>query len=198
MNTNSSTVIVPAPRPADATNDIHGIKPPVEIPNGWAWAGWLLLTLVAVAALAWLWRWWQKKRNAPPPIVVIPPHVRARRKLEHALRLLSEPKLFCFEVSDALRAYLEERFQLRAPERTTEEFLYDLQATTHLNSVQKQSLSEFLTHCDLVKFARHEPTETDLRALHESALRLVDETAPYGEANPASPAPSPETPASVS
>ena len=48
---------------------------------------------------------------------------------------------------------------------------------THILTVdQKQSLQEFLQSCDLVKFARHEPTEAALLELHESALRLVDET----------------------
>jgi hypothetical protein len=108
-----------------------------------------------------------------PPV---PPHVRAKWKLNEALRLISDPRLFCIAVSDALRVYLEERFELRAPERTTEEFLQDLQSTEHLNEEQKRSLTDFLERCDLVKFARFEPNESALRELHESALRLVDET----------------------
>jgi hypothetical protein len=30
----------------------------------------------------------------------------------------------------------------------------------------------------LIKFARYEPTETELRALHAAALRLINETEP--------------------
>jgi len=74
--------------------------------------------------------------------------------------------------------YLEERFEFRAPERTTEEFLYELQATNLLTSDQKRSLGEFLQRCDLVKFAKYEPGEPELQDLHDSALRLVDETEP--------------------
>ncbi|HXJ75379.1 MAG TPA: hypothetical protein VNM37_21165, partial [Candidatus Dormibacteraeota bacterium] len=48
--------------------------------------------------------------------------------------------------------------------------------STHLTPDQKQSLGEFLQSCDLVKFARFEPTEETLRQLHDAALRLVDET----------------------
>ena len=115
----------------------------------------------------------QQQRAYVPPV---PPHVRARQKLEAALLLISDPRAFCIAVSDALRVYLEERFQLRAPERTTEEFLRDLQKTPALNETQKQSLAAFLEQCDLVKFARFEPPESALRDLHESALRLVHET----------------------
>jgi hypothetical protein len=43
---------------------------------------------------------------------------------------------------------------------------------------QKDGLGEFLKRCDLVKFARYEPREPELRDLHESALRLVEETEP--------------------
>ena len=52
----------------------------------------------------------------------------------------------------------------------------ELQSTTLLTPDQKESLGGFLQSCDLVKFARFEPTEAVLRELHDSALRLVDET----------------------
>jgi hypothetical protein len=107
----------------------------------------------------------------------VPPHQRAKHRLADALALLAQPKPFCIAVSDALRVYLEERFEFRAPDRTTEEFLLDLQATDLLNAAQKEFLTDFLTRCDLVKFARHEPSEAELRSLHSSAVSLVEETA---------------------
>jgi hypothetical protein len=45
-------------------------------------------------------------------------------------------------------------------------------------TAQKESLGDFLQRCDLVKFARYEPGEPELRDLHASALRLVEETEP--------------------
>ncbi|MEI9866169.1 MAG: hypothetical protein WDN00_16765 [Limisphaerales bacterium] len=35
---------------------------------------------------------------------------------------------------------------------------------------QKESLGGFLESCDLVKFAKYEPTETELHGLHHSAV----------------------------
>ncbi len=191
MASNSALIIPPrANSPAlQATNDIRAIKPPVHIRDWRQLAiqgGALLLAAALIAFLVW---WWLKRRPVVQP-VVIPPHVRAREKLDAALLLINDPRAFCTAVSDAVRVYLEERFQLRAPERTTEEFLRDLQRTTHLNPEQKQSLGAFLEHCDLVKFARFEPNEATLRELHESALRLVHETQ-YTPAAPASVAPAP-------
>ena len=108
----------------------------------------------------------------------MPAHVRARQKLQEALAFIAQPKPFCIAVSDTARGYLEERFEFHAPERTTEEFLYELQNTDLLTRDQKESLGDFLQRCDLVKFAQYEPREPELRDLHGSALRLVEETEP--------------------
>ena len=161
-----------------ALNDIRDIKPPIVIPTGWEWLWWTLGVL-AVAAIAFaLVRWWLKRRAQVPVVPVVPAHVRARQKLRQALQLLAQPKPFCIAVSDAVRAYLEERFEFRAPERTTEEFLHELRKTDLLSEDQKGTLGEFLWSCDLVKFAKYEPNETKLRELYGAAMRLVDETVP--------------------
>jgi hypothetical protein len=160
------------------TNDLRDIRPPVVIPSGWAWVWWTLAVLAIAALLFWAWRRWKKKRALVPAVPVIPPHVRAKQKLEEALAIIGQPKPFCILVSDTVRIYLEERFNFRAPERTTEEFLYELKGTELLATGQKDSLGEFLTRCDLVKFAKYEPGEPELRDMHGSAVRLVEETEP--------------------
>lgn len=162
-------------------NDIRDIKPPVAIPNGWAWLWWTLAALVLLTLLLLAWRQFLKRVTrvapGPPPI---PAHVRAKQKLAEALALISQPKPFVIAVSDTARGYLEERFDFHAPERTTEEFLRELGETKLLLPEQKESLGEFLASCDLVKFAKYEPQEAELRGLHSSALKLVEETEPQG------------------
>jgi hypothetical protein len=162
-------------------DDIRDIKPPIEISDGSAWIWWAILILAIVIAVFLIWRWLKNKKTnivLPPPI---PAHIRAKQKLAEALALISQPKEFCILVSDTARFYLEERFQFRAPERTTEEFLHELKKTDLLLSDQKESLGNFLESCDLVKFAKYEPGENELRALHASAVRLVEETEPQPE-----------------
>jgi len=134
--------------------------------------------LAVLAILYFAWRWWQKRRSQIPEEPPVPAHVRAKQKLEEALALISQPKPFCILVSDTIRNYLEERFDFHAPERTTEEFLYELSGTPLLTAEQKESLGDFLERCDLVKFAKYEPGEPELRELHGSAMRLVEETEP--------------------
>ncbi len=170
---------------AATVNDIRDIKPPVEISSGWEWVGWALGALAVLAILFMAWRWWQKRRSRIPAVPVVPAHIRAKQKLAEALELITQPKTFCIAVSDTIRLYLEERFNFRAPERTTEEFLHELQDTNLLAGEQKEKLGDFLESCDLVKFAKYEPGEPELRGLHASALRLVEETEPKPELPPA-------------
>ena len=165
---------------APLASDIRDIKPPVEIPSGWTWLWWVLGALVIVLLLL-AWRQFLKHVTKASPTPPVPAHVRAKQKLEEALALISQPKPFCILVSDTVRTYLEERFTFRAPERTTEEFLYELQGTDLLAGEQKEKLGEFLESCDLVKFAKYEPREAELRGLHSSAFRLVEETEPKWE-----------------
>lgn len=172
----------PVSASAPVANDIRDIKPPVEIPTGLEWLWWTLGALAVVVIALLLWRWWRKRKanvHVPPPV---PAHIRAKQKLAEALALISQPKPFVIAVSDTARTYLEERFQFRAPERTTEEFLRELSATNLLMKEQKESLGNFLASCDLVKFAKYEPGEKELHELHGSAVRLVEETEPEEKA----------------
>ncbi len=159
--------------------DIRTIKGPVRIPSSYAWLLWLLLVLSAVAAAWCAWRKWKKSRTSTPKLApAIPPHRRAKDRLRNVNELISDPYAYCSLISDVVRSYLEERFDLHAPERTTEEFLAEMRSTTLLHPDHKALLEEFLSRCDLVKFARFEPTQDELKALLDSALRFIDETAP--------------------
>lgn len=182
MYTNSSALIVPAQSPA--SNQAAGltfqnaVKPPLEIFDAWFWIWFSVIALILSIVGYFLWRRWAKNQLLVPVAPPIPPHDKARRLLEQALALLSEPKPFSTAVSDILRTYLEERFDFHAPDRTTDEFLLELQNTNLLTTEQKLSLANFLSSCDLVKFAKYEPTEVELMALHASACQLVNETEP--------------------
>ena len=183
MATNTSgALIVPTPSAAD-TNVVEAalrdIKPPVEIPD---YLMWILIGLGVLLALALLsglvvFIWALARKKLRPPAVP-PPHVLAKRKLREAMSKINEPEVFTVLVSNAVRTYLEEQFQLHAPERTTEEFLHELQSSNRLADNVKTSLGEFLFRCDMVKFAKYQPTQMELEDLHNSAMRIVEETEP--------------------
>lgn len=182
MEATNSALVLSAP---ENRTDIHDIRPLVEAPFSWAWLWWCLLAAVLLSLFYWgfLYYWKKQPKQQPkqPTVRPDPPHERARRLLENALAHLHNPERFCVMVSDAIRRYLEERFRLHAPERTTEEFLEELQESRHLSKDQKRLLANFLAECDLVKFAKSEPEAYELKKLHESALRLVRETEPAFE-----------------
>lgn len=161
-------------------DDILGINGPVEIPSGWEWLIYGLAAALLIGLAIFVVRRMMKRMTVvlPPPIPFIDPHTLARRRLEAALRLIDDPYRFCSAVSDALRGYMEGRFSIHAPDRTSDEFLDELRTSTALTGAQHEFVADFLNQCDLVKFARDEPTRSDLERLHRSALRLVEETMP--------------------
>jgi hypothetical protein len=178
MADTNAALLLPAPGGAADTNsaELRGIKGPVEIPNSYAWIAWLLGALILGAILWKLWQKYRKKTVAAKPAIVIPAHRKAKDRLRTASELMSDPYAFCSLVSNVVRSYIEDRFNLHAPDRTTEEFMDELRVSTQLHADHKRLLEEFLTQCDLVKFARHEPTVPELQALLDAALRFVDET----------------------
>lgn len=186
MATNSA--LPPSPpalgvSPPDITTNVavpealRDVKPPVPILNlQLLIGGAILLALLIALWLAWYLRQRRQRKPPPPTLVVIPPERRARDQLRAALELIHDPKAFTILVANTLRIYLEERFDFRAPERTTEEFLQEIQGSSALTSKHKEILADFLTRCDLVKFAQHQPAEPELRGLLDTALMLVEET----------------------
>lgn len=80
------------------------------------------------------------------------------------------------ELSDIVRRYIEERFALRAPELTTEEFLLEAGRSADLKRAHRELLSDFLARCDRVKFARYSPEEDESRDALGVAERFLSET----------------------
>ncbi len=80
------------------------------------------------------------------------------------------------EFSRIVRQYLEDRFAIRAPEMTTEEFLISLKTSSQLTAEQKQIVGQFLDACDQVKFARHLPTEKEVQHSFDLMKRFITQT----------------------
>jgi hypothetical protein len=106
-----------------------------------------------------------------------PAHEFAYEELERARDLLNTGFIerFYVRISECVRKYLENRFQMNAMEMATEEFLVVAQGTEDLYE-HKELLGAFLSNCDLVKFARYPASEEDAWKAYYSAKRLIDET----------------------
>jgi len=185
MTTNSPALIVPDTTAASTNtmpSELHDIRPALEIVTVWEYVGWAVAVLVLILIAYFLTRYFLKKRRESKVIEAsrpaVPAHVLARQRLEASLDHLHDPRAFCILVSEAIRYYLEDRFDLRAPERTTEEFLIELQSSHSLNFEHKQTLEAFLQQCDMAKFAKADMLGQELKSLYDIGVQFVRETEP--------------------
>ncbi len=160
--------------------DIRDVKPLIPMRSAWG----LFLGALAVMGMVtgvWWWRWQRKqaKTSSAPPQ---PPHAIAFDALSklHQEDLPSHNRYeeYYVRISSIVRAYVEARFGLKAPEMTTEEFLQVASNAAVLSLNHRRLLQDFLERCDLVKFARYEPSGHEADEAFEAARRFVQDTAP--------------------
>jgi len=143
-------------------------------------AGLVVALLAAIAAGIYYWN----KRKAAD--VWTPPALKPWQVANKRLEELSSRRLphqgrfepFYVDLTAILRYYIEDRFHLHAPERTTPEFLDEAARSGALVAEQQQMLEQFLRHCDRVKFARYEPSFEEMEKGFEVVRRFVIDTTP--------------------
>jgi hypothetical protein len=79
-------------------------------------------------------------------------------------------------LSAIVRRYLEQRYEIRAPELTTEEFLPVATARPELSADHRSLLRSFLERCDRVKFAGYRPDADESLATLKAARGFVEDT----------------------
>jgi hypothetical protein len=166
--------------------EIKDIKGPLSLPENTALQILLIVTglLLVILGIAGFLYWRKISRNKKPVELQLRPEEIALQELEKLLaeELLTrgEVKLFHLKISDILRHYIENRFGIRAAERTTEEFLTELSmAKSQRDSLlgsHKTLLADFLSHCDLVKFAKHEPTIAESEKTVSLCREFIEQT----------------------
>jgi hypothetical protein len=126
--------------------------------------------------------WFVRRRRRTEELVRIfkPAHEIAYERLQFLVEqnLVEEGKIkeFYEHISDILRHYIEHRFNLRAPERTTEEFLSEVPSANILGKPDQDRLGEFLQHCDLVKFAKYSPTTEQIQKTFDLVKDFIEKT----------------------
>jgi len=155
-----------------APTELLDIKPPVDLPDPWAWVPWAIALAVGVglvvALLVWIYRRTDSGAQTEPP------HVRATRKLAEVRQLAGDPKTLCVLIADILRVFLEEKFDLHAPGRTTDEVMAELKKSSSLSSEECEMVGDFLSRCDEVKFAGRSLDTAELETLHNNAGKLIE------------------------
>ncbi len=164
--------MTPVVMPLFLAQEFHDISPPVEyslLPP------WVIFVAVFVGlALLGLIVWWvQRWRRRPRP--ERSPRSRALELLQRARSEIERltPYEFSIRVSDILRRYVMEQYQLPVTRQTSVEFLEALARTSPFSEDDKTLLGDFLNRCDLIKFARYDATTADSELLLEEATRFV-------------------------
>jgi|SRR5438477_581042 len=155
-----------------AQETFHDIAPPLDyslIPPWVIFAG-SMLGLLLLGLMVW---YGQRLFRKPSPV---------RSPRDRALDALAqlEPQLekmppyqFSIRVSDLLRRYVLEQFNLPMTRQTSIEFLNAIANAKNFSEEEKALLSDFLDRCDLIKFARYEASAEDNRLLLDEARCFV-------------------------
>lgn len=155
-----------------AVADVHEIAPPVDyslVPP------WVIYSGIALGvALLGLIAWWVRKRARQPKPVRAPRDraLDALARIEREMETMT-PYQFSIAVSDILRGYVTEQYQLPVTRQTSVEFLSLLARSSPFSADETSLLGDFLGRCDLIKFARYDATIQDSQLLLEEATRFV-------------------------
>lgn len=164
-----------------AATDIKEIKPLATIKRDYtaialySLGGVVLLGLI-LGGIFW-YRFKYKKAAAAPPR---PAHELAFEELEglrnEGLIAKGIYQEHYFKFSEIFRRYLERRFHFPAVEQTTEEILPALSRLTGFEERVRSRARSLLLQADLVKFARHTPTNEQVEQEYRQAVSFIHET----------------------
>ncbi|SFD28934.1 hypothetical protein SAMN05518672_1011462 [Chitinophaga sp. CF118] len=157
---------------------------------GWNfWDYWLYfaigISVVIIGIGLWVYfRSKPKKEVVKPVVPLIAPYDAALQLLQQLrgekLWQQGDVKQYYTRLTDILRAYFEQQFNIPALEQTSEELLQHIKPVTILNQ-QRDKLRSLLTVADLAKFAKLHPTPDEHEAAMQQAIEIVEWTKPAVE-----------------
>lgn len=167
---------------SDSSSEIADIKPIHKLPGRVPPWLWISLGTAAAAFVVGLLttRLWKNRGTIMPSAPSIPPHVIALQALDtlknKGLLEKDECNPFYTELSLILRTYLEGRFNLNAPDETTEEIVEDMSRSPELADAQRNILQDFMRQADMVKFAKGHPDRSTMESAFDTTKQFVEET----------------------
>jgi hypothetical protein len=160
------------------TADIRDIKGPVLY--GWNLSFLLIVGLSLIFMIGLLIISIRRVKNKHRISLFRPAHEIAYEALQQLRKkdLLKKGEIdgYYFELSRAIRRYLQDRFSYQALEMTTEQLLMMIRDSKKLSQEQKGLLSTFFMHCDLVKFAGYRPPAEETDWAFTMGQQIIDQT----------------------
>jgi hypothetical protein len=169
--------------PVDTTLAIKPIKPPLSAPFNWR--DYLLyfiigLLIIAVLGGSWYFIVTRRRKRLVATAIKIPEKLPQEIALEKLKQLDNEKlwqhndqvKGYYVRLTDILREYIEQIFNVPAMENTTDEIIAGLQYKNLPGDALKK-LNNLLVMADLVKFAKAKPVANDHFTAMSDAVNFV-------------------------
>lgn len=163
---------------------IQDLKPPLSMPRDWMPVIFgLLAFFLVLAVLTFVYRKYLRKLRKGNETLSAGPRRPAHEIALEELQKLRGKELtsradkvhYYTRASEIVRVYVEDRFHIDALEMTSSELLEKI--TPELESHRfTEILEQFLLQCDLVKFAKFQPSHDESEGLLENAITFVDYT----------------------
>lgn len=150
----------------------HEIAPPIDYSLTPRWVVFAICFAVITIISLIVWWWMRRPRRIIPPKL---PRERAMEALDRIAEQMGQmnPYEFSIEVSDILRSFVTEQYGLPFTRQTSVEFLERVARNSQFVAEERALLEDFLTRCDLIKFARYDATSADSSLLLDEARRFV-------------------------
>ena len=169
--------------PVSTAEEIKDVKSPLLIAYDWRLLLlWIGIGIIILAVANYLYRRYKKKKAAQTVeerIIVIPPHIKAFRALDELEReqLWQKGRIkdYHSQITEIIREYFEERFDLHALELTTSETMLHLRGIKESGKILDVTF-DFLSNADLVKFAKFQPLESVNEEMMKQARNIVQST----------------------
>ncbi|MBP1674679.1 MAG: hypothetical protein H6Q24_817 [Bacteroidetes bacterium] len=168
--------------PPDTSSKIFDIAAPYRAPLTLGEIlPWILLFLLAAlivwAIIRFIRKYKGTRKEAIVPVSTEPAHIIAFRELEklqnEMLWQKGETKKYYTRLTEIIRQYLENRFQVCSLELTTSETLEALVKTGFKKNESYNKLRLVLTGADLVKFAKYKPEPVENESGFSNAWDFV-------------------------
>jgi hypothetical protein len=160
-------------------SELRDIAPPEELRPAPSWRIPLTWTGAALAFLLLLlsgWALWRRRGGRDAALSASQWALRELEAIPLPPQTCDGVESFSIRLSDVVRSYLELRYQLPAPLQTTAEFLETMRRSPQLQPEQQALLRDVLEGCDLVKFARAQPSAEECSKIAALARAFVEQT----------------------
>lgn len=164
---------------------LKDIKAPFDEPFDWKWYLPYVYTALAILAAVIIILLIISKIQKNKPVEIIPEkpktpaHITALASLEkikeEAIWKDNKIKEYYSEITDTVRLYIEERFNINALELTSDEIIQIFKSQV-IDSESKSKLYQILTLSDFVKFAKQIPIEAEHTLTLNNAFDFVKGT----------------------